>query len=283
MNSLSFSWRCGLKLFACLAIAFVSLAASSRPVSAQVLYRYTGNTFDLFSCGGNILCSTPNPANTSYTTNDFVTATLTLDEPLPANLNLQDIRGFAGFKLTMNDGHQELTLDPGVSGEAMVSTDAEGNIIGPWSLIINCCFFPNNGISTLNWPGGRGVSDGGTLSAPTAPFPDTPFDLGVNFGSPGVWTVVESSPVDLIEDLISDLNGLVAIFELKPGQANGLIRPLENALRSIDQGKTAPACNQLQDFIDEVVAKTPSPLSVVTSNDLIAKANAARSLLPCGD
>lgn len=283
MNSLSFSWRCGLKLFACLAIAVVSLAASSRQVSAQVLYRYTGNTFDLFSCGTNILCATPNPANTSYTTSDFVTATLTLDEPLPPNLNLQDIRGFAGFTLTMNDGHQQLTLNPGVPGEAMVSTDVNGNIIGPWSMIINCCFFPNNGISTLNWPGGRGVSDGGTLSAPTTIFPNTPLDMALKLGSPGVWTMVESNPVDLIENLISDLNDLVAGSQLKRGQANGLIRPLENALRSIEQDKTAPACNQLQDFIDEVVAKTPSPLPLGTSNDLIEKANAARSLLGCGD
>lgn len=87
---------------------------------------------------------------------------------------------------------------------------------------------------------------------------------------------------ELIEGLISDINDLVAGFELKPGQANGLTRPLENALRSIDQGKTGPACNQLQDFIDEVIAKTP-PLTVASSDKLIADANAVRFLLACGD
>ena len=73
----------------------------------------------------------------------------------------------------MTDGHQELTLDPGVPGEALVSTDGTGQIIGPWSFIINCCFFPNNGIATLNWPGNRGVADAGpvrpqkTMASPT--------------------------------------------------------------------------------------------------------------------
>jgi hypothetical protein len=100
----------------------------------------------------------------------------------------------------------------------------------------------------------------------------------------GLVTQFSYSPAapELIEDLISDISDLVVGFELKPGQANGLTRPLENALRSIDQGKTEPACNQLQDFIDEVIAKTP-PLTVASSDKLIADANAVRFLLKCGD
>ena len=100
----------------------------------------------------------------------------------------------------------------------------------------------------------------------------------------GLVTQFSYSPAapELIEGLISDISDLVAGSELKPGQANGLTRPLENALRSIDQGKTGPACNQLQDFIDEVIAKTP-PLTVASSDKLIADANAVRFLLACGD
>jgi hypothetical protein len=78
-------------------------------------------------------------------TADLVTATLKLSQPLPGHLTLEDVTGFAGFSLNMNDGHQELTVEPGVSHEVLVSTDANGNIIAPWSFIINCCEFPNNG------------------------------------------------------------------------------------------------------------------------------------------
>ena len=183
----SLSWGCGRRILVCLAMAFVSLGLSSQPVSAQVTYRYTGNRFNVFSCGGVSFCPTPNPANTSYTTDDFVTATLTLNEALPGNLNLRDIRGFAGFKLTINDRHQEFTREGEEADEVMVSTDAEGSIIGPWSVIISGNFFPNRGIASVNWPGGRGVSDVGFLSAPNGSFPDAPRDSGQVFQDPGAW------------------------------------------------------------------------------------------------
>ena len=44
---------------------------------------------------------------------------------------------------------------------------------------------------------------------------------------------------------------------LKPGQANGLMRPLQNALRSLEKEKQDAACSQLKDFINEVISKTP--------------------------
>lgn len=177
-----------------MAVAFTLLVLLSQTATAQVEYHYTGNKFNRFSCGGNILCQTPNPANTSYTTADFVAATLTLDQPLAPNLTLADVTGLPGFNLTMNDGHQQMVATAGYTGgfEAKVSTDAQGNITGPWSLIINCCFFPNNGISSLNWPGGRGVGDGGRLSAPTFNFPNTPSNSGSHIlGSPGIWSFSE--------------------------------------------------------------------------------------------
>ncbi len=68
---------------------------------------------------------------------------------------------------------------------------------------------------------------------------------------------------------------------LNPGQANGLIRPLDNAIRSLDKGYTADACNQFQDFIDEVNAKTPQPLDVDTATSLITKAEVIRAAIGC--
>ena len=172
------------------------LALPSRALASPVIYLYVGNNFDTFSCGGGFLCADPTPEQSSYTTDDFVTATLTLEQALPGGLYLQDITGFAGFELIMNDGHQQLVLEAGVPAEALISTDADGNIIEPWSLIINCCPLPNNGIHSLNWPEGRGVGDGGMLSGATFEYPDTPWDLGGVSGSPGVWSMVDSGEDD---------------------------------------------------------------------------------------
>ncbi len=168
----------------------------AQTAQAEVEYRYEGNFFDLFSCGGPSLCSIADPAFTSYTTDDFVRVSLILNEPLAGNLQLQDVTGFPGFSLTTNDGQQELTI----ASEVLISTDADGNVIAPWSVIANCCLFPNNGIASLNWPGGRGVGDSGTLSAPSGSFPDTPRDLArVSSGlGPGTWTRVHLSDPDIV-------------------------------------------------------------------------------------
>jgi hypothetical protein len=261
-------------------LALAWLAVLSEPTFAQVTYRYAGNNFTVFSCGmGSIRCASPPPGATSYTTDDFVTATLTFDAPLPPNLNRQDVRGVAGFSLTMDDGHQELTMGPGTPGEVIVSTDASGNIIAPWSVFIHCCLFPNNNIFTLNDPGQRGIGDGGALSMPNGSFPDTPMDSGEVNGSPGIWVREVSSPADLTEHLIKDVNALIGV-ELNPGQAKRLSRPLRNVLRSIRANKIQPACSQLQDFIAQVINTTP-PLSQATSDALIASANAIRTVLSC--
>jgi hypothetical protein len=163
-------------------------------IQSDVVYSYLGNNFNLFTCVDSYLCPDPDPLYTSYSTSDFVTAVITLSEPLPGNLNLEDIRGLPGFTLTMTDGHQVMTLDPGVPGEAFVSTDANGNIIAPWSVFVNCCPYPNNNIFTLNWPGVRGVADGGYLTNATGLYPDTPRDGGMVYPSPGKWATDINTP-----------------------------------------------------------------------------------------
>ena len=48
------------------------------------------------------------------------------------------------------------------------------------------------------------------------------------------------------------IENLIADGSLKPGQGNGLTRPLQNALRSLERGHLAAACAQLADFQEEV-------------------------------
>jgi surface antigen len=140
-----------------------------------ITYSYTGNYFDRFD------------RSISYSASDRVTARLTLASPLPAGATLLNVRSFPGFSLSMNDGHQTMVMTSSSPGEVLVSTDGSGNLIGPWSVFINCCLNPNNNIFTLNYPGVRGVGDGGYLSAPNGSFPSTPFDGGQVFSNPGRW------------------------------------------------------------------------------------------------
>lgn len=64
---------------------------------------------------------------------------------------------------------------------------------------------------------------------------------------PGVVT-----PQNQIESLVISIEHLVDSGSLRTGQANGLLHPLMNALRSLNNDKLAPACSQLQDFKNKV-------------------------------
>ena len=133
----------------------LALSFWAQPASAQVSYQYTGKPFNVFSCGTNTDCSTPGPnANTSYSASDFVTATLTVTAPLPTSQTLLDATTLPGFKLTMNDGIQTVSIPGGPGGAvAVVSTDSAGDIIAPWAVFINTGGFDNGGVATLNDPG----------------------------------------------------------------------------------------------------------------------------------
>jgi hypothetical protein len=94
---------------------------------------------------------------------------------------------------------------------------------------------------------------------------------------------VEVTPEEAVEDLQDQIQIQVVDGVLGSGQANGLTRPLVNVQRSLDKGKIAPACSQLQDFIDGVVDKTPEPLDASTAEALIAAAESIRTDLGCAD
>ncbi len=61
-----------------------------------------------------------------------------------------------------------------------------------------------------------------------------------------------ATPTELVSALKDKIQALVVSGDLKPGQVNGLTKPLDNAQRSLAEGKLVPACSQLQDFIDGV-------------------------------
>jgi hypothetical protein len=259
----------------CAGLGFAASAA------AQVVYNYTGNSFTLFSCGGSSLCAIAGPnANTSYTATDEVTAKLELSAPLAPNLVFQDVSGLAGFRLTLEDRLQVMVATAGYLGgfEAKVSTDSEGRIIGPWSLIVNCCQFPNNGVATLNNPGGRGVADSGVLSAPTASFPNTPLDRGSVGTNPGSWVTAPPTPAAAVTALITLIN--TTELGLTVGQVQNLTETLNNVLASVEAGQNKTAIRQLKAFIRSAEsARRKGTMLPETAATLIAAANAIIALL----
>lgn len=261
-----------------LACAGLGLATSA---AAQAVYQYTGNPFTLFSCGSATLCATPGPnPDSSYTTMDFVSATLELSAPLAPNLVFQDISGLAGFRLTLEDRHQMMVVGTAGTGsfEAKVSTDSAGRIIGPWSVFVNCCSFPNNNIATLNNPGGRGVGDLGVLSGPTGAFPSTPNNSGFLFANPGTWTSGPPSPAAAVANLVALVNGTE--LGLTVGQVSSLTDKLNSVLASIQAGANKQASNQLKAFINSVEsAQKNGKMLPSTAATLVAAANAIIALL----
>ena len=162
---------------------------------SQVNYQYNGNPFTFFSCGPSLdnmatmdCFNSPAPGNshTSYIATDHVTATLTFSSALPANLNYQDVTGFPGFVLTMNDGHQTLSSATNVIPPiAKVSTDGAGQITGPWLLVINVGNADDSGIASENEPPiNPFVQDQGTLACCD---PIIPGNLALNQQAAGTW------------------------------------------------------------------------------------------------
>ena len=69
---------------------------------------------------------------------------------------------------------------------------------------------------------------------------------------------------------------------LKPGQANGLINPLGNAIDSLGAGHVDAACSQIQDFIDEVYEKIADGALIEDAGEwLIETADEIMYLIGC--
>ena len=99
-----------------------------------------------------------------------------------------------------------------------------------------------------------------------------------------IWNRVTNPPTpeEQITSLTTSIQDLVARGALKPGQANGLDKPLQNALRSLARGQLAAACSQLGDFQVAVAAKVADgALTPGEGAALIDAATSIRTALGC--
>ena len=102
-------------------------------------------------------------------------------------------------------------------------------------------------------------------------------DIATGDGHAVIWNASNpATPGEQIESLEKSVQDLVAGGSLKSGQANGLSRPLQNALRSLDSGTIAAACSQLDDFLTEVTRKVLD--GALTPGEGVALIEAAKSI-----
>ncbi|MGD0126710.1 MAG: MBG domain-containing protein [Terriglobia bacterium] len=185
-----------MRAFVLLALAGACFVVAPGKADAQTTYFYRGNNFNSFSCGDvnglGSSCSTPTAGDT-YTTSDYVFASLTVTSPLAPNLSQVSIYDpynnttAPGFLLTMQDGQQTFSsADSNMSIAALVSTDSNGNITSWWAQLCGISGL-DNCVSTANNPGVQGVQDYGQTV-----FTDTQWNEGAISGSPGAWYVGRS-------------------------------------------------------------------------------------------
>ena len=119
---------------------------------------------------------------------------------------------------------------------------------------------------------------------PPAPVLSVPMDCNP-VGDPLVLArilVIDPDPQEAVADVIADIGDLVAGDELKAGQARGLTRPLDNAIRSLAGERVESACDQLHDFVAEAKQKvSDGALSPAAAADLIAQVEAIQAELDC--
>lgn len=146
--STGLSQRFGLTAITVLLCTLTWPAATAR---ASAIYTYTGNNYTAFF---------PNPGNfNTYTNQMSVTGTITLANPLDPNLVSTPISSSSILYYAVSDGVITITPDCCSSINAVVSTDAYGNIVAPYRVSVG---LPQDSLST------RFIS---FASPPFAPFP----------------------------------------------------------------------------------------------------------------
>jgi hypothetical protein len=265
-----------------LRLAYMVLVFSALPLAAQTSYHYTWKPFTFFSCGpsspgpGTLDCpNDPAPGNplTSYTATDHVTATLTFTSPLAPLLNYQDVSALPGFKLTMNDGHQILST-PG-SVIAKVSTDAGGQIIGPWLLVINAANAADSGIASENEPPVQPVvQDQGTLACCD---PTIQGDIALNQQLAGTWdNTNQKTPVQMVTDLI------IVIQQMNiPKQGTSFTDKLQQVSTDIT-AQNGLACPDLGALTNQLKAQTGKSVTNSQASQLLAAIAQIQSAAGCG-
>jgi hypothetical protein len=175
-------------IFLAIARRRASLGCAGTPTT----YQYTGNRFNEFSCepipGSAQACANPKPGQSSYTTDDFITIELRLNQRLPPNvfrlpLCLALATDLCKYDITATDGRQLLTMSDRRDAPISFSTDANGNIIAPWQVGLFGSAPPTLAIATIiNRPDGVGSDyDLGWLR---------PNNFGRVLNRPGTWRAI---------------------------------------------------------------------------------------------
>jgi hypothetical protein len=154
---------------------------------ADTIYTYTGKSFTTGVNG-------PVPES-PYTTNDFVTGSITLANPLASNLKLELVTPIS-FSLTAGPLTTTDTSTP-YSFALAFSTDASGNIIG-WALYTYNYLTPatpDGAIFVDAHLNSSNVLVGGDSASFNTGTETDPAYVGGQSATPGTWTVSNTSAV----------------------------------------------------------------------------------------
>lgn len=72
--------------------------------------------------------------------------------------------------------------------------------------------------------------------------------------------------------LVTSVNGYVTSGDMTSKAANGVLAKINTIQAKVTKGDTAPAANELQAFINELVAQRDKKIPQAVANDLIAEA-----------
>ena len=97
-------------------------------------------------------------------------------------------------------------------------------------------------------------------------------------GALGGASMTLSLPADLVESLITDVQGLP---DVKDGIKTALVAKLNAALAAWTIDDTASTCARIQDFINLGLAQAGKHLTAATAASLIEEAKAIRALIGC--
>jgi len=193
------------------ALCTFTLVTLANTAQANMIYQYTGNTFDTIS-------DTTPPAS-SFTTSMSVTGSFTVSLAL-SPMGLTDISGSV-LAYSFSDGRSVLNETNSQIAAFMVGTDGNGQIDTWWITVMEPDSYSGVGdqrvlISTQNDPG-QSVTDWGWLYECFVPLGGTScaanLDYGENTFNPGSWSTV---PVPAAAWLFgSGLLGLVGLARRK--------------------------------------------------------------------
>jgi hypothetical protein len=146
------------------AVAALSIAYPASVQAVPTTYVYTGNPFTI--------------ATGPYSTSDFVTAMVTLANPLPPNAPLTQVTPLA---FSLFDGVQTITPMNASLATFDFATDGDGTIT-QWAVtaFTGPLSSPDSALATVNVP--DQAVDVGVIQA-------DPGTIGRNFDSPGSWVV----------------------------------------------------------------------------------------------